>query len=543
MVILGYVLLTLLVVGYRFGDGDQNSHIPFLNKYLDPELYPNNSFIDLRKYHFSYFWMLLAQVLKTNLISMEILFFIIFIVSLILLYDSLFKLLKVFVGNHEYSLWSLAIYVLPAFSFTIFPTHENYLVDRVFVFPFLVYSLVLFLRNRYWQSLLLLGIIYNLHPLSATFLLVMYLFCFSYLLLRRKKSILNIMQYMLFFVLSSLPVFLWKFGNSGLDFSIQREWFIFVSKGVLWQVFHPFSIDPPIIILSVFGLGNSLVMLWTISKSRLNIELKTKLLMFLIAIYSVLTFGIVSYNLFPFVAAVQFQLIRIGVFIPVLAYPVFVSYMYVKHKDGLLEKKQMFSLLVITCLSGWLVIPWLYYLFCTQKRYLLAKLLFAINMFILLIILWVSYTNSVWKPGIYIYPIKNEWLDIQLWAKNNTNKADIFITPVDKWTHYYPDFIVFSERSNVVTLGELFEIAFHPSYIDIWKSRFEDLVPGTIDRFFTNFNKNRKMVSEVYNQNSTLDFVKIGEKYGAKYVVVDKFKKLNLRVEYVNNLYTVYNLK
>jgi hypothetical protein len=65
-----------------------------------------------------------------------------------------------------------------------------------------------------------------------------------------------------------------------------------------------------------------------------------------------------------------------------------------------------------------------------------------------------------------IYAPKNTWHDVQLWAKENTPVDSVFITPLDKWSHYMADFDVFSNRSTVVTLGELFEIVFHPQYIN-----------------------------------------------------------------------------
>ena len=150
---------------------------------------------------------------------------------------------------------------------------------------------------------------------------------------------------------------------------------------------------------------------------------------------------------------------------------------------------------------------------------------------------------DIWKPGIFISPIKNSWYEVQIWAKNNTQINDIFITPADKWSHYLSDFLMFSQRSSVVTLGELFEIAFFPDYIDNWEERFEDVVPGAIAQFNGNFADNRIIVSNIYNKNTTDDFLRISHKYDAKYVIIEKPKRLDLPLVYENSDYLIYNLE
>ena len=53
---LGIALIAVAYNGYHFGTFDQVFHITYLKKFIDPALYPNDPFLDLRWYHFSFFW-------------------------------------------------------------------------------------------------------------------------------------------------------------------------------------------------------------------------------------------------------------------------------------------------------------------------------------------------------------------------------------------------------------------------------------------------------------------------------------------------------
>ena len=66
---LACAFLAILLVGYYFGTFDQGFHIPFLQKYLDPSLYPGDPFLDLRFSHYSYFWFLFAPFYRLNLLE------------------------------------------------------------------------------------------------------------------------------------------------------------------------------------------------------------------------------------------------------------------------------------------------------------------------------------------------------------------------------------------------------------------------------------------------------------------------------------------
>ena len=199
-------------------------------------------------------------------------------------------------------------------------------------------------------------------------------------------------------------------------------------------------------------------------------------------------------------------------------------------------------MLIITAISGWLVNPLIYYLLVIKKKIKLGNILVFVNTSIFILYVSMAVYNKWWKPGVFVYAQRNSWYEVQLWVKDNTKFDSIFITPVDKWSHYMSDFIVLSQRSTVVSLGELFEVAFHPQYIRIWEERFEDVVPGAVAMFTPNFEDNRRMVSIIYNQNTEDDFIRIARKYNASYVIVEKPKVLTFNKVFDNYDFTIYSI-
>lgn len=113
---------------------------------------------------------------------------------------------------------------------------------------------------------------------------------------------------------------------------------------------------------------------------------------------------------------------------------------------------------------------------------------------------------------------KSGWRDVQFWAKNNTQKSDIFLTPP-----YLTGFRIFSERPIVGEWKDGTQQYFDSEYGDIWWERMNDLGMGK------EFDK--------------LDLEKleaIANKYRARYVVVPKSRELGLKSVYKNSSYGIY---
>ena len=154
-----------------------------------------------------------------------------------------------------------------------------------------------------------------------------------------------------------------------------------------------------------------------------------------------------------------------------------------------------------------------------------------------------GYKLDVWRPQIHIFPAKTPWYQVQLWAKNNTPKDAIFITPPQRWGFYMVEWRVGSERSTVVTLSELLEGAFEPNYISYWKPRFNSLAPGMINSFNGDFFTTLNKVDKSYASLSKEKIIKIANTYNASFIVTEKPQHFDFPLVFENKEFFVYVFK
>ncbi|OGL39038.1 MAG: hypothetical protein A2043_08395 [Candidatus Schekmanbacteria bacterium GWA2_38_9] len=131
----------------------------------------------------------------------------------------------------------------------------------------------------------------------------------------------------------------------------------------------------------------------------------------------------------------------------------------------------------------------------------------------------------------------NPWIDIQLYAKNNTDKNSLFVVP--PYTAN-PDFRMFSERAS---FGDWIDggltIFFGNDYGKKWLERMRDLgLSGE-----TNFDVGLVREREEYNSINEDKLLNVAKKYNANYAVFEKPKELSLPLVYENRKYRLYALK
>jgi hypothetical protein len=117
------------------------------------------------------------------------------------------------------------------------------------------------------------------------------------------------------------------------------------------------------------------------------------------------------------------------------------------------------------------------------------------------------------------------WADIQQFAKNHSDKDDLFIVPP-----YMNDFTNYSLRA---TLGDWAEgstvIYLDNQFAEEWFARMNDL--GWRKWY---------LPKEGYNKLTTDEIISVAKKYKAKFVVTEKPKIFNLQKLYENERYILY---
>ncbi len=127
----------------------------------------------------------------------------------------------------------------------------------------------------------------------------------------------------------------------------------------------------------------------------------------------------------------------------------------------------------------------------------------------------------------YVQGKRDQWADIQSFAKAHTHKDALFIVPP-----YINDFGIYSERA---TLGDWAEGAsslyMDNDYAKKWLERMNDLGWKTMRGAYTG-----------YNSLTTEEIVATARKYNAVYIVTEKQKRFDLPMVYENSKFILYNI-
>jgi hypothetical protein len=530
-------LITIFLMGYYFGTFDQASHIPYLKKYADPSFFPNDKFFDMRFFHYSFFWLFFIPFYRLGIL--EITMFIVHFLTTFFAFWSIWNLAKTLFKNSVAPFLAVIAFIVPHIGFAGFPIFEFSLLNRTFAFPFLLIAINLYLNKKYIYAFLILGLIYNIHVVSVNFIMAMFLF--DSLIRIKEIGVKNILIRSIVFFLFASPVLLWKFGNSHVDIGLDREWFYIINNSLLTHIFTLLTTNLLINYLILNGIATIIIFFLVLPSVKSKNDLIVR--NFVFAALIILIAQLISGTWLPLTVIVQAQIIRVGVFITFFAYLFFSGYISKLISSKKIENNKIdlliFALLFsISPLISLIVLL----LYKNINNGYFVKIIKYLIFLVFLITIIILKTMDIWRPGINIGPIKDNDYDIQIWAKNNTTKGTIFITPPALWWFYNLEWRVISERSTVSTLSELLEAAFSPSYIKYWQPRFEDVAPGALSQFSSDAFKNINITKKAYNSLSEKDILKISKKYGAEYFVSEKTHLYQLPVIYQNIKYIIYKI-
>lgn len=168
-------LAQVMFAGYRLGVGNQSIQIPFLKHWMDPKLYANDPMVKqtLADYPSFFFRLLATVVTEQNLYSayfwLHVATAAAVLAAAYFLGRAIFKdrvsgvvlALLMLAGHHK----ALAGDDLYSVGFT----------HTWAVFPLALWAITLLYKEWYWAAFALVGIIFNLHALTAGYLLAMFL--------------------------------------------------------------------------------------------------------------------------------------------------------------------------------------------------------------------------------------------------------------------------------------------------------------------------------------------------------------------------------
>jgi hypothetical protein len=536
---LAAALFTIALVGYHFGTFDQAIHIPFLKKYADPSLFPGDAFFEMRHQHYSFFWFLFLPFYRLGVL--EPVLFAVHVFITYFTFWALWTLSDTLFQNPLASLLGALALAIPHLGFAGFPLFEFSLLNRTFVLPFLLWAIILFLRRRYWLAFALLGAMYNLHVISVNFALAMLLFA----ALRDIRAVgwRNLLVGTGLFVLAALPVLVWRFTSPPVTLRPDPEWFSIISRGMIANLFYLIAPYFHILFITLCGLS-TLALFFIARRSGPPRRHDRAVTNFIVAVLIILAVQTVTAQWYPVTIIVQAQIIRAGLFVLVFGYLYFANYLAELYRCGATSRPDFRVLAEATIVSPVPAVPvaiWGLQRLIRAPRWRstvgAAALVGTFSGSVALAI-----GLNVWAPGIYIYARRTPWYETQIWARDNTPKDAVFITPPHLWWFYDPEWRVYSERSNVVMWSDLLEIALVPDYVGEWQQRFETLAPGALARFRGNVFESRAITARAFYSLSADDLTRAAREYGASYLVVEKPHTYGFPVAYENAQFVIYQL-
>jgi hypothetical protein len=539
-VFLVLAIITIWVNGYHFGTFDQFAHIPFLKKTINPDLYSGDVFINMRDYHFSYFWFLFFPMARAGLLEESM-----FLIHLLTVYGTIrmfWSLSELLFEDPRANLLVTLALIFPHLGFPGFQVIEFSLLNRTFALPFILGSIWLYLKNKRLLAYLLLGLMLNIHAIYSVFVLCMFLTNegLSFKVDNWWKPLLGLAA----FTLMGLPVLVWRLQTgSGIDLSLRPELISLAARSLLYTVYYP--IGPFSFSIGNFFAGIGTVWAFILGYRQVVPSLRHQIVKnFMLAVGVLLLVGVITSYMLPITFLLQFQIMRAGVFLlyfGMLYLSAFLSSMENQGKIG----DPRFLLLVFSFII--LVTPLI-----TILGWLLSRAFIRLKVkpvwlapFVITALAGttiISLQSGLWSPGIYVFGSKSAWKDIQLWARDNTPVEAGFITPPHLFGHYTPDWRVFSERATLVSIAESMEVPFNPAFMESFRSRFTAVAPNAIDFFNGNYMQSIQIAEENFYSNSSQDFVRIACQHNLDYLVVEKGHPYPFNERYRNEGFILYQL-
>ncbi len=519
---LACTLATLAILGYYFGTFDQYAHIPFLRKYADPTLYPNDPFLELRTENYSFFWLAFVPALRAGVLEP-----VMFGVYLVVTYASFWLLwllsMELFASPRA-ALLSTIAFVVPHLGFGGFPIFEWSLLNRIFALPFALGAVLLYLRGRRVLAWALIGALFNVHVITMLFVAAMFAADQLFGLLRERferRSMVQALAGWALFLLTASPVLIWRLTSPAAKVPNNPAWFDAVVRGSLANLFEIVSPVPHILFVSACGLSTAVmfVIAWRRAPARTH-ELQHTIGRMNLAAGLIVAVQAATALVYPIDLINQLQVIRAGMWLNIFAHLWFARYL-VERFDTLPPDRRLYWLRALYVASPLPLVPALAWYLTRRVRNATLGLGLIALVAVGLIggALAVVLPYGLWRPGFYPYGPTTEWESIQRCARELTPREALFITPPEKWGLYDSSWRTFSERSTLATHDELLMIALAPIHYDVWAERFEQVAPGALAQFNGDFFEAQRVTREAYNALGADELEAVSARYGVDYVV------------------------
>ena len=197
-----------MISGYSY----ESFYIPLILKNATPELFPIDLFVNAGSVFNSFYFGIIGFL--SNHINLNILLLIMFLVIVYVTGLAIFHLAMVLFDDKKTAYLSVFLLLIPksAISLAILGISRGMMEPSVFVAPFLLFAIILFLKKYYWQACLIVAGMFYIQGMESAIVAGMFLFHFLMEIKTLPKRKLLVGVFCL--ILPVLPMF-WKVASGG----------------------------------------------------------------------------------------------------------------------------------------------------------------------------------------------------------------------------------------------------------------------------------------------------------------------------------------
>lgn len=518
-----YLLIILLTIinpfisGYYFGVLDHHHKLPYINKILNSNLYLNDYYFSQPQSLYSFFNYLTVFIHKLTSLSIPWIYLVFYIITLWLLLFAVYRLTFTIYKKPAISLLATSLFLLPKWAAQIgYLTHQFYFVTRDLSLAISLIALNLILTNKLFSSAILIILAFIINPLIPIPLAIFWAFQFF----KIKKPLIDKLT-------NNLSLNKFQLNSFWITALKQRGTYSFPHLW-RWTGWGNLSLLLSLLLIPYKFLKSKLF-------DKFTPALKQFILICLSLFFLQLIIGIIS---IPFL--IQFQLLRAINFVFILGLIAWSAWSYylLSSKNPYIKLFTLISLITIYFwgihLTVWhFLLIWLLPSFVLINKPTIKgfkKVSFLKPLIIILITFHAIFKLVYLNPQVnlpYYFHYENplvdvssykNWLDIQVWAKQNTPIDSLFLIPPD-----LHGFRSFSQRSIVADAKDGGNVFYSKDFSRTWQQRMVDL--------------------NQFNSFNLSDFKELQLKYSFNYIVLkSKNNQFTHSPIYQNDSFSIYQL-
>ncbi|MFC1711437.1 DUF6798 domain-containing protein [Patescibacteria group bacterium] len=561
LIIFLLTFLSFTIFGLKPLDGNNVVYLPFMEKIQNYTLFPKDMLLESISYHPSLFFNFVVKFSNTFNISIKSI--LVFLPLAIGYFTALiiFKL-QLFLFKDKKSAYFLLVLLMSAkFSLAFEPISINMqqATPTTFSIPFAILAVYLYLKKKTFLSFFILGLIANIQPILAAQLGIVMFIGQTVYAYKNKCRLLKVVKKLFIqsglVLLGSFPILLNLILNKGnFNFWLDTPggWLNIIKIRTAHHFLASTWQFRTWLILSLY------ILLYIFSFKYKNAKLKLRTID-LKVLYLILSFIPLIFIAYFFSEVIPFRLIMImslyrGFWLFNLLVLSYISLMIINMIKGKEIRYKIFGLFIFcllflptniwysdSLLKASVIGITLFFSFTmsfiviTNKKksqsYTNKVLVVLLLMFLFISGLQRMYRNFLrWEKISLDNSFKKDWINVQLWAYNNTKVNDLFLTPVNQ-----TGFRVYSQRPIMGEYKDGANLIYHPKLLNEWWNRMQEM---GVDKSMTS----GAYVEDLKMLKNEQKIVEIAEKYKASFLV-SSYNNLSLNKAYENSSFSIYRIK